>query len=92
MSIFDGKVDSENARYVITGNECNLNSRLEIKKTDCIAVYYEIQDLKPFLGSESSLPDSVEIAQFWGLAFSSVLFLWLFSHGIGHILKLVKNA
>lgn len=92
MSIFDGKTDNENARYIIDGHECGLNSRLQIKKTDCVAVHYEIQDLKQFLGSESSLPDSAEIAQIWGLAFTSVLFLWLFSHGIGQVLKLVKNA
>lgn len=31
-------------------------------------------------------------AQYWGVAFTSVLMLWLFSRGIGAILKLVRNA
>lgn len=97
MSLYDGKTDTD-AKYIITGNTCELTSKGEIKKTGCIAVHYEIQDLKPLLGNglvvESQNPkvDFSQSASFWGIAFTSVLFLWLFSHGIGHILKLVKNA
>ncbi|WP_392564094.1 hypothetical protein RHO13_13195 (plasmid) [Orbus wheelerorum] len=97
MSLYDGKTDTD-AKYIITGNTCELTSKGEIKKTGCIAVHYEIQDLRPDLGSglvigsQSSQTDFSLSAPFWGIAFTSVLFLWLFSHGIGHILKLVKNA
>ena len=97
MSLFDGEVQ-EGTRYIISGHDCELNSKLEIKKTGCKAVFYEIQDLKPELGSglviesQPSQIDYSESAPFLGVAFTSVLFLWLFSHGIGHILKLVKNA
>lgn len=31
-------------------------------------------------------------AQFWGLAFTTTFFLWLFAKGIGEILKHVRNA
>ncbi|EMB9957248.1 hypothetical protein U9665_001390 [Escherichia coli] len=31
-------------------------------------------------------------AQFWGLAFTTTFFLWLFAKGIGEILKQVRNA
>lgn len=90
VSIFDGKIDSENVRYVITGNHCEL-SKSNSKLTDCVAVHYEIQDLK---SSYTELPnlDYTELAQIWGLAFTSVLTLWLFSHGIGQILKMVRNG
>lgn len=95
MSIYDSKADTD-AKYLITGKTCDLTSKGEIKKTGCVAVHYEIQDLKPLLSNglviESQSPDYALSAPFWGIAFTSVLFLWLFSHGIGHILKLVKHA
>lgn len=90
MSIFDGKIDNDNTRYVITGNHCEL-SKSNSKLTDCVAVHYEIQDLKSSY-TELSDQDYAELAEIWGLAFSSVLILWLFSHGIGQILGMVKNA
>ncbi|MDX7990798.1 hypothetical protein [Xenorhabdus littoralis] len=39
----------------------------------------------------SSLDYSVA-AQFWGVAFTSVIGLWLFSKGIGLIINMVRNA
>ncbi|MGM1342323.1 hypothetical protein [Morganella morganii] len=36
--------------------------------------------------------DFAVASQYWGLAFTSVIFLYLFSLGIGQILKLVKHA
>lgn len=56
-----------------------------------------VENCKTIMLFDGSLAQQTQIdytqsAQFWGVAFTSVLFLWLFSHGIGHILKLVKNA
>lgn len=36
--------------------------------------------------------DYAKAGLFWGLAFTSVIFLYLFSKGIGLILNMVKNA
>ncbi|ATI90056.1 hypothetical protein NQ871_000398 [Salmonella enterica] len=50
--------------------------------------------LQPSLVHDKPVPDidySVA-AQFWGLAFTTTFFLWLFAKGIGEILKHVKNA
>lgn len=90
MSIFDGKIDNKDARYVVTGNECELRTNSNLKS--CISVHYEIQDLKPSPEVLLPDPDYGYLAEIWGLAFTSVLFLWLFSHGIGQILKMVKNG
>lgn len=46
------------------------------------------------VSQDKSVPDidySVA-AQFWGLAFTTTFFLWLFAKGIGEILKHVRNA
>jgi len=92
MSIFDGKIDNESARYIVTGNECELSGS-KSKLKNCIAVHYEIRDLKSMASvTELPDPDYGELAQIWGLAFTSVLMLWLFSHGIGQILKMVRNG
>jgi len=68
----------------ITGEICNPMKPVE----DCQAVMLVVDN------SQAQQPqiDYAQSAEFWGVAFTSVLFLWLFSHGIGHILKLVKNA
>lgn len=53
---------------------------------DCRSIQLSIDN------SQQLSPDYSQLGEVWGLAFSSVLFLWLFSHGIGHVLKLVKNG
>ncbi|MEG0488066.1 MAG: hypothetical protein RR575_09035 [Acinetobacter sp.] len=68
---------------VITGEVCPKNS------IDC----HEIT-LKIHAGSIEQLPeyDYSALAEYWMVAFSSVLMLYLFSLGIGHVLKFIKNA
>lgn len=44
---------------------------------------------------DSNMPEEInysDMAQFWGVAFTSVVALFLISHGIGMILKLVRSA
>ncbi|MEX6283871.1 hypothetical protein AB6F89_11435 [Providencia hangzhouensis] len=43
---------------------------------------------------QESIPniDYIIASQYWGLAFTSVISLYLFSLGIGTIIKLVKHA
>ena len=54
----------------------------------------ECQTVKLVFDNSQQHPDLdySELSQVWAVAFTTVLFLWLFSHGIGQILKLVKNA
>lgn len=42
------------------------------------------------LGSEPF--DAVQAGAFFGFAFTSTIFLWLFSLGLGYVLKMVKTA
>lgn len=68
----------------ITGEICSPLKPIE----DCQAVMLVVDNSQV----QQAQIDYAQSAEFWGVAFTSVLFLWLFSHGIGHILKLVKNA
>lgn len=36
--------------------------------------------------------DPAQAGAFFGFAFASTIFLWLFSLGLGHVLKMVKTA
>jgi len=82
--------------YKTTGLLCEVGQSGIASQDLCFPAAYEIQTIQPDLGSglvvEPQAPDYAQSAEFWGIAFTTVLFLWLFSHGIGHILKLVKNA
>ena len=53
---------------------------------ECQTIQLSVDD------SQQQPPDYSQLGEVWGLAFSSVLFLWLFSHGIGYVLKMVKNG
>ncbi|EFB1458123.1 hypothetical protein IM098_004806 [Escherichia coli] len=67
----------------ITGTICNKATN------DCQSVMLTVSEL-PY--QQPPDVDYSVAAQYWGVAFTSVIFLWLFSRGIGMILKLVKNA
>lgn len=43
-------------------------------------------------GSQSLNIDYQIASQYWGVAFSTVIALWLFSKGIGSIINMVRNA
>lgn len=55
----------------------------------------EVMKLQSSVVSDS--PQSLNIdyqvaSQYWGIAFSTVIALWLFSKGIGAIINMVRNA
>lgn len=67
----------------VTGEICNS------KTSECQTLSITVSELPYQQPPEIDYSIS---AQFWGVAFTSVLTLWLFSRGIGAILKLVRNA
>jgi len=71
----------------VNPNGCN-EVNLKISKAELIKVHASIiSEVKPVPDIDYSIS-----AQFWGLAFTTTFFLWLFAKGIGEILKLIKNA
>ncbi|EPC4821230.1 hypothetical protein Q1B88_000400 [Salmonella enterica] len=53
-----------------------------------------VDTLNASLVNYNSVPDidySV-LGNYWSLGFSSVLLLWLFSVGVGQVIKMVRNA
>lgn len=55
----------------------------------------EVVKLQTSVVSQNQLVPDIDYsaaAQFWGLAFTTTFFLWLFARGIGEIIKYVKNA
>lgn len=66
---------------------CN-NINLKLPKSD-------VAKLQTSVVSQNQLVPDIDYsaaAQFWGLAFTTTFFLWLFARGIGEIIKYVKNA
>lgn len=65
--------------YKVEGYVCNANNA-----RDCKAV---ILRTEPFHKVDYSV-----MGEYWTLGFSSVLLLWLFSTGVGQVIKMVRNA
>lgn len=66
--------------YQIDGSICNYYN-----KYSCQAVNVRMEYISPEI-------DPSMLAQYWSVGFTTVLFLWLFSVGVGQIIKLVRNA
>lgn len=66
--------------YLIDGSICNYYN-----KYSCQVVNVRMEYVSPEI-------DSSMLAQYWSVGFTTVLFLWLFSVGVGQIIKLVRNA
>lgn len=66
----------------ITGEVCDKVS------SACYSVLLNIPELSY---QQGSIIDYSVSAQYWGVAFTSTLSLYLFSHGIGLVLKFVRN-
>lgn len=60
-----------------------------IRASECQTIVVNVSELPNQQASEFNY---AYMGQIWGLAFTSVLFLYLFCLGIGQILKLVRNA
>lgn len=58
----------------------------------CNKVTSECQSITLTLNFSAKNIDYSIAAQYWGLAFTSIIFLYLFSHCIGLILKFVRNS
>lgn len=68
-------------------NVCN-NVILKLTKTEVS----KLQSVIIYDNSPSLNIDYEVASQFWGVAFFSVITLWLFSKGVGTIINLVKRA
>ncbi|ASN85715.1 hypothetical protein D5073_20370 [Pectobacterium versatile] len=66
--------------YFLDGYICSQNN-----KNNCQAVNVRMEYISPEI-------DSSMLAQYWTVGFTTVLFLWLFSVGVGQVIKLVRNA
>ena len=80
-------VTPDNAVQQITGYLCPATP--SAKTADCQKMTVYVSELP---NQQVFTFDYGYMGQIWGLAFTSVLFLYLFCVGIGQILKLVKNA
>ncbi|EIT8447549.1 hypothetical protein L3L77_004495 [Salmonella enterica] len=74
---FDNRIPESG--YRIEGYLCNANNAKECQE---IMIRSE-----PFHQVDYSVMGS-----YWTLGFSSVLLLWLFSTGVGQVIKMVRNA
>lgn len=68
----------------VTGQICDMPSG-----QNCRSVTLTLSEL-PY--PQSSVIDPATIGQFWGIAFTSVCSLYLFSKGIGLLLNMVKRG
>ncbi len=66
--------------YLIDGSICNY-----YYKYSCQTVNVRMEYVSPEI-------DSSMLTQYWSVGFTTVLFLWLFSVGVGQVIKLVRNA
>lgn len=72
----------------LLGEHSCKNIRLKLPQSEVVKLQSSV------VSQDKPVPDidySVA-AQFWGLAFTTTFFLWLFAKGIGEILKQVKNV
>lgn len=58
----------------------------------CNTVTNECQSVTLAMNFPAISIDYSIAAQYWGVAFTSIIFLYLFSHCIGLILKFVRNS
>ncbi|MEX0447812.1 hypothetical protein [Xenorhabdus sp. SGI246] len=67
----------------ITGSLCHSQTN------DCQSIMLTLSEM-PY--PQRSDMDYAVAAQFWGVAFNSVIGLWLFAKGLGVIINMIRNA
>ena len=65
---------------------------MDIAGTICDAANSCQQIKLIFSGNPSGITDYSYLGKVWGIAFTSVMSLYLFSLGVGQVLRLIKNS
>lgn len=73
----------------MAAQESRINGTIceSVSTQNCQTISLSISEL-PY----QQLPPAADLAFVWGVAFTSIISLYFFSHGIGLILKFVRNA